>query len=77
MAAPCLSFVKVEGVPAVIKKGLKKEEAEALKTKLTEAGGKARCPGAGGSAVRLNICLLPLTDADSWLPSRVLQVALL
>ena len=32
---------QVESAPAVIKKGLKKEEAEALLAKLKESGGKA------------------------------------
>jgi large subunit ribosomal protein L7/L12 len=30
----------VDGAPAVLKEGMKKEEAEALKAKIEEAGGK-------------------------------------
>ena len=38
----CWRLPQVEGAPAVIKKGLKKEDADALMKKLVEAGGKAR-----------------------------------
>ena len=36
-----IARAQVESAPAVIKKGLKKEEAEALLAKLKESGGKA------------------------------------
>ena len=36
-----IARAQVESAPAVIKKGLKKEEAEALLAKLKEAGAKA------------------------------------
>ena len=40
-AADAGPTTQVESAPAVIKKGLKKDEAEALLAKLTESGGKA------------------------------------